>query len=124
MLGHMISLFRARKDPALAKTIASEMIVDGAIDRASWPLWIAKFWMVAAILMLAGLAVLFLWIGFVTHWSLAIPSLLFGGLIYGVIRIWLGIDKGVEIVATLAKAELGKQAAKLQLPTPKQGPEF
>ena len=116
MLGDIIALFKARKDPALAKRIASDMIVDGAIDRASWSLAIAKFWMSVGIIALFILTALFLWIGIALHWTLAIPACLFGGLIYLIIRGWRGLNRGVETVTDLAKIELGKRVDAGKLP--------
>ena len=80
----MITLFKARKDPVLAKRIASDMIVEGAIDRASWPLAIAKFWMSVGIIALTFIFGLFLWGGIAAHWTVAIPTLPAGGGSYGV----------------------------------------
>ena len=117
MIGQFIALYRARKDPKLAKRIASEMIIDGAIERASWPLTLAKLWMGVGIAVMAGLAVLFILVGNGLHWALAIPALPFGGAIYGVIQLWRGINAGVEHVTQLAKTELGNKAAALKMPS-------
>jgi len=117
MLGDMIALFKARKDLPLAKRIASEMIVDGAIDRASWPIVIAKFWMGVGIIALCILGCLFLGLGVATHWTLAIPVLLFGGGVYFIIRVWRGINKGVQAVTDLAKAELGNRVEAIKFPS-------
>ena len=116
MIGDMIALFKARKDIPLAKRIASDMVVDGAIDRASWPLAIAKFWMVIGIIGLGALTALFLWGGIAAHWALAIPAFLFGGLTYLIIRIWRGLNRGVQAVTELAKTELGKRADAIKMP--------
>jgi len=120
MLGDMIALFKARKDPTLAKRIASDLIVDGAFDRASWPLVIAKFWMSLGIIGLGALAALFLWGGIAAHWALAIPAILFGTLIYPIIRLWRGLNKGVETVTELAKAELGSRIEAIKVPKRRQ----
>ena len=117
MLGDIVSLFKARKDSALAKRIASDMIVDGAIDRASWPLAIAKFWMGLGLILLGILSALLLWGAIATHWTVAIPILPFGGIAYLIIRIWRGLNKGVAAVTELAKTELGKRAASIKMPT-------
>jgi cation transport ATPase len=121
MLGNMISLFKARKDPALAKQIASEMVVDGVIERAGWPVLVTKFWMAVVIFASALFAMLFLWAGIAGHWALALPAIIFGGLAYLVGRIWRGLNRGVETVSTLAKTELTKRTAGLgQLGTPQK----
>ena len=104
-----IKLYKARHDPALAARIASELAVDGAVEYASWPIRIAKFWMIVGIISLTLFAVLFLWLGFITHWVVAIPAGLSGGLIYGITRIWRGLNAGTEHVSTLAKTQLGTQ---------------
>lgn len=109
MLGNTLTLYKARKDPKLAKTIASEMVVDGTIDRLSGPLLFAKLWMSVGLLTFCLLIVLFLWIGAVSHWTLAIPTLAFGGIIYVILRIWRGLDRGVEKISRIAKAELGQR---------------
>jgi hypothetical protein len=117
MIGQFIALYRARKDGPLAKRIASEIIIDGTLDRASWPLAIAKFWMVLGIVILSVLIIAFLLIGTFSHWSLATPALPLGGLIYLIIRIWRGINQGVDRVTTLIKAELGNRAENLKAPS-------
>jgi len=109
MFGDMIALIKARKDPVLAKRIASDMFVDGAIDRASWPLTIAKLWMSVGILALAILTALFLWIGITVHWILAFPTILFVGLFYFIIRVWRGLNIGVQTVTELAKTEIDRR---------------
>ena len=109
MIGDIIALFKARKDSRLAKRIAGEMIVDGAIDRASWPLTIAKFWMSAGIITLGSVAALFLWGGIMAHWTVALPAILFVGGIYLIIRIWRGLNKGIHTVTELAKTEIIKR---------------
>ena len=121
MLGDIIALFKARKDPALAKRIASDMIVNGAIDRASWPLMFAKLWMSVGIIGFCALAALFLWGGIAAHWTVAIPTLLFGGSAYLIIRIWRGINKGVQSVTELAKTELGRRAEAVKIPIKRNG---
>ena len=123
MLGNTISLFKARKDPALAKNIASEMVVDGAIDRAGWPILVAKFWMMVAILGLIALIALFIWIGTATHMALAFPVLIFAALIYVILRLWQGLNRGLETVSDLAKTELKKRAAQLKIPKREPAPE-
>lgn len=115
MIRKIIALYRARNNSPLAKRLAGEMIIEGTIDRASWPLTIAKFWISIGILVISGLILAFLLIGTVTHWSLAIPVLPLGAAIYALIRIWRGFNAGVEYVTALAKAELGKRTDK---PTP------
>jgi len=117
MLINMITLFKARKDPVLAKRIASDMIVEGAIDRASWPLAIAKFWMSIGIIALTFIFGLFLWGGIAAHWTVAIPTLPAGGLIYLIIGIWRGLNRGVQTVTDLAKTEIGKRAETLKMPS-------
>lgn len=116
MIENAIALYRARKDPALAARIASEMVVDGAIERASWPLVIAKVWMSVALIILTLLTALFLWIGTLTHWTLAIPVFLFGGLIYLIVKIWRGLNRGKEKVTAIAKAQAGKQIDRFNPP--------
>jgi len=119
MLGNLLALFKARHDPELAKTIASEMVVDGTIDRISWPLLIAKFWMSLSLLGSFVLIALFLWVGTLSHWALAIPALFFGGLIYTIIRVWRGLNRGVEKISLIAKAELTKRAQAIKIPSNK-----
>lgn len=117
MIKDIFSLYKARKDAGLAKRIASEMIVDGVIDRASWPLAVAKFWLSLAIGVLTALILVFLVIGAFTHWTLAIPVFPLSGLIYGIIRIWRGANAGVERITRLAKQELGNRTAALKMPS-------
>jgi len=112
MIGQFIALYKARKDPALAKRIASEIVVDGAIERVTWPLTVAKFWMVIGIALLVASLAAFLLIGTLTHWTLAIPTLPLGGAIYGIIRIWRGVNEGVDRVTTLIKSELSMRIEK------------
>lgn len=117
MIGQLISLFKARKDPAAAKLIASEMIIDGAIDRASWPLLIAKLWMGGAILVCFIITVLILLAANASHSAVAIAALPTSGLIYMIIRIWRGLNQGVETVSQYAKAELGARTAAIGMPS-------
>lgn len=112
MIGQFIALYKARNDSALAKRIAGEMIVDGAIDRATWPLTLAKFWMVGGIALLVALITAFLLIGIFTHWTLAIPTLPLGGAIYGIIRVWRGLNEGVDHVTGLLKSEFNQRTKK------------
>jgi len=119
MLGNLLALFKARHDPELAKTIASEMVVDGTIDRISWPLLIAKFWMSLSLFGSFVLIALFLWVGTLSHWAFAIPALFFGGLIYIIIRVWRGLNRGVEKISLIAKAELTKRAQAIKIPSNK-----
>ena len=119
MIGQFIALFRARKDLDLAKGLAGEMIVDGVIGRVGWPLTVAKLWMSVGIISLSGLVLLLLTIGSVTHWTLAIPALPLGGGVYGIIRLWRGINVGVDHVTRLAKIEISNRAATLTSPSPR-----
>jgi len=105
----IIKLYKARRDPALAAQIASELAVDGAVEYASWPIRIAKFWMAISMIGLTVFTALFLWLGAITHWTVAIPALLSGGLIYMIIRIWKGINAGTERVSAIAKAKVSTQ---------------
>ena len=110
MILKFIALYRARKDLAVAKRLAGEMLVDGVIDRAGWPLAIAKLWMTAGVIILTALVLLFILIGSASHWSLAIPALPLIGAIYGIVKLWRGINVGVERVTQLAKLELANRA--------------
>lgn len=116
MLGDMIALFNARKDFTLAKRIASDMVVNNTIDRASWPIAIAKFWMGIGLIALSFLAALFLWLGIMTHWALAIPAILFIGAGYLIIRLWRGLNTGLQTVRKIALTEVGKRMDAIQLP--------
>lgn len=115
MIGNFVALYRARADSTLAKRLASEMVVDGVVGRIGWPLTIAKLWMTAGITASAVLILLFLTLGTLTHWALALPALPFGGIIYGITKVWRGINKGVDHVTRLAKTELGNKAASLSI---------
>ena len=119
MLGNLLALFKARNDPKLAKSIASEMVIDGTIDRISWPLVIAKFWMGLALFGSLALTILLLWIGTISHWVFALPALIFGALIYLIIRIWRGLNRGVEKISQIAKTELKKRTEALKMPSKK-----
>jgi len=116
MIGQFIALYQARKDSALAKRIAGEMLVDGAIDRATWPLTLAKLWMAVGITILTIIILAFLVIATLTHWTLAIPTLPLGGAIYGIIRIWRGMNEGVERVTVFMKSELNTRSENLKAP--------
>lgn len=117
MIRNTIALFKARKDPDLAKQIASDMIVEGAIDRASWPLWIAKLWMILGIAVLVLMIVVLFWLGTLSHWTVAIPALPLAGIIYLIMRIWGGINTGLDKVTELAKTELSQRVKTVRLPT-------
>lgn len=106
MIEPIIKLYKARKDPKIAAQIASELAVDGAIDYASWPIRFAKFWMAIGIGCLIILTTLCLWSGFAFHWSIALPSILFIFVIYGLIRIWSGLNFGRERITQLAKNKI------------------
>lgn len=106
MIGQFIKLYKARKDMALAKSIASEMLVDGAIGRISWPIGIAKFWMSVGIAGCAVIILSFLSLAAFTHWGFAVPALPFCAAIYGIVRLWRGINAGLEHVSRIAKTEL------------------
>lgn len=109
MFDTAIKLFKARNDSALASQIAGEFAVDGAVEYASWPIRIAKFWMSIVLILLALVIILFLWLGSISHWTVAIPTLLFGGLAYLIVRIWRGIDAGIERVSEMAKVRINSQ---------------
>jgi hypothetical protein len=117
MLGNLLALFKARKDPKLAKSIASDMVIDGTIDRISWPLAIARFWMSLGLLGSLILTILFLWIGIISHWAFALPALFFGGIIYAIVRFWRGLNEGVERISQIAKTELKKRTETLEFPS-------
>ena len=119
MIRQFTALYRARKDPKLAKRLASEMIVDGAIDKASWPIVIAKCWMSAGIVVIMALILMFLLIGMASHWILAIPTLPLAAIIYGIVRLWRGINAGAELVRQLVRTELGDRAEALIIPSRK-----
>lgn len=115
-----IGLYKARKNGPLAQRIASEIVVDGAIDKLSWPVRLAKLWIGLGILVSTLAAIIFLTIGHFSHWTLAIPVLPLGGLIYGIVRIWRRLDRGVERVSKLVRTEIGERAESLQLPKAKR----
>ena len=112
MLGQFISLYNARKDPTLAKRIASEMIVEGAIERASWPIVIAKFWLAIAIAIMGVVICALLALAVTTHWSVGIVTLPLGGVIYAIVKLWRGVNAGVEHVSDLAKTEIQKRTSR------------
>ena len=116
MIGQLISLYRARKDPGLAKRIASEMVVEGVIERASWPIVIAKFWLGIAIAVMAVLICSLLALAPTTHWSLGVVTLPLGGVIYAIVRLWRGVNAGVEHVSNLAKTEIQKRTLRVDNP--------
>ncbi len=116
MFNTAIKLFKARNDRALASQIAGEFAVDGAVEYASWPIRIAKFWMAVALIVLTLFTLLFLWLASVSHWSVALPTVLSGGLIYGIIRIWRGINAGVERVSEMTKLSVSNQLNRFQKP--------
>ena len=116
MLGQFISLYKARKDPALAKRIASEMVVDGVIERASWPIVIAKFWLSIAIVVMAVMICALLTLAATTHWSVGIIALPLAGVIYAIVKLWRGVNGGIEYVSDLAKAELQKRTSRVGKP--------
>ena len=116
MLGQFISLYKARKDPALAKRIASEMVVDGVIERASWPIVIAKFWLSIAIVVMAVMICALLTLAATTHWSVGIIALPLAGVIYAIVKLWCGVNGGIEYVSDLAKTEIKKRTSKLGHP--------
>lgn len=116
MIGQLISLYRARKDPALAKRIASEMVVDGVIERASWPIVVAKFWLGIAIAVMAVVICALLALAVTTHWSVGIVTLPLGGVIYAIVKLWRGVNAGVEHVSDLAKTEIQKRTSRVGKP--------
>ena len=117
MIGNILALYKARNDPALAKTIAAEMVVDGTIDRLGWPLVIAKLWVSVSLLLLCLLFALCLWLTGVSHWIFTIPSLFFGGMIYLIIRIWRGLNRGVGKISLIAKTELNQRVQAIGFPS-------
>ena len=116
MIGQFISLYKARKDPALAKRIASEMIVEGAIERASWPIVIVKFWLGIAIAVMGVVICALLALAATTHWSVGIIAFPLGGVIYAIVKLWRGVNGGIEYVSDLAKTEIKKRTSKLGHP--------
>ena len=116
MLGQFISLYKARKDPALAKRIASEMVVDGVIERASWPIVIAKFWLSIAIVVMAVMICALLTLAATTHWSVGIIALPLAGVIYAIVKLWRGVNGGIEYVSDLAKTEIKKRTSGAENP--------
>jgi len=115
----IVKLYKARKDPRLAAQIASELAVDGAVEYASWPIRFAKFWMAIGIGFLTILALLCLWSAIALHWSIALPSILFAVIIYGLIRIWRGLNAGREHITQLAKNQVDAQIKKINIPAAK-----
>jgi len=113
MIFDVIKLFKARKDSELARQIASEMIVDGAIEKLGYPITIAKLFMAGVIILSSAFIVGFLWVAIKFHWTAAIPAPLFGGIIYGIARLWRGLNKGVESVTERAKLELSDRASSM-----------
>ena len=116
MIGQFISLYRARKDPALAKRIASEMVVEGVIERASWPIVIAKLWLGVGIAVMAVVICALLALAATTHWSVAIVTLPLVGAIYAIVKLWRGVNAGIEHVSNLAKTELHKRTSGAENP--------
>ena len=100
---------RARRDPALAKRIAGEMIVEGAIERGSAPIVIAKFWLGIAIFAMGIVICAFLALAATTHWGFAILALPFVGAVYAIVKLWRGVNAGIEHVSNLAKTEIHKR---------------
>jgi hypothetical protein len=117
MFKQSIALFRARNDSTLAKAVAADMIVDGAIGRFGWPITLAKLWMCVALAALIPLAALLLWLGFAGHWAFALPSIIPLGLSYLILKLWRGINRGLDSVTILAKSELKNLTAQ-NLSTP------
>jgi len=113
----IVKLYKARKDPRLAAQIASELAVDGAVEYASWPIRFAKFWMAIGIAILAILSLICLWSALAFHWSIALFSLLFAAIIYGLIRIWRGLNSGRERITQLAKDRLATQVMNINIPS-------
>ena len=105
MLSKIYALYRARKDSTLAARLARELVVEGALERASWPLAIAKFWMGLIGLGLTVLAALSLWGALALHRSFAIFAVPFVGLIYVIVRVWRGLEAGKETVLELAQLQ-------------------
>ncbi|GGX61336.1 hypothetical protein GCM10011309_09110 [Litorimonas cladophorae] len=106
MFKQSIALFRARNDSTLAKAVAADIIVDGAIGRFGWPITLAKFWMCVALLASILLAALLLWLGLAGHWAFWFPSVIPLGLSYLILRLWRGINLGLDRVSSLAKSQL------------------
>lgn len=104
MILDVIKLFRARKDAELAKQIASEMVVDGAIEQLGLPLTIAKLFMATAMAFLASLIIGLIWLAIKLHWTALLPTPLFGAIIHGIMRTWRGVNKGVQIVTERANS--------------------
>ena len=113
MIGQFIALYRARKDPILAKRLAGEILVDGVIGRISWPLTFAKFWMAVGIVGLFVILALLLTLGFASHWTFIIPALPIAAGIYGILKIWRGLNAGVNQVTKIAKQEVNNRTTGL-----------
>lgn len=103
MIGDIIEIFKARKDPALAAKLGARFASGVAIERLSWPLMIAKFWMGVAILVCVILTGLLAYSAYQFGWGFLMPLLLPAGAAYGFIRIWRGLNKGIERVKTAAQ---------------------
>ena len=111
MIGQLISLYKTRKDLALAKLIAREMVVEGVIERASWPIVVAKFWLGIKVALMAVVICALLALAATTHWSLVIVALPFGGVVFAIVRLWRGVNAGIEHVSDLAKTEIQKRTS-------------
>ena len=118
MIEVIIKLYRARKDPVLAAQIASEIAIDGAVEYASWPIRVAKFWMTVGIGLTALLFLISLWAALALHWSLAFPALLFAAMIYGIVRIWRGLNSGRDHITRISKTKVEVQVQKINISQP------
>ena len=103
MIGDIIEIFKARKNPALATKLGARFATGAAIERLGWPLAIAKFWMALAGLICSVIICGLLYLTFTVAQGFIWPALLPAGLLYVIFRIWTGIDKGLDRVKLAAQ---------------------
>lgn len=120
MVFKSLALFKARKDPALASELARELFVDGAVERATLPVTIAKFWMTIALCVLTLISGVIIYGAVTLHGSLTLLALPFLGLGYVIIRVWRGVEAGKARVLAFAQAQssAGFEAIRAKLSDP------
>ncbi|WP_409432106.1 hypothetical protein ACJ3XI_07745 [Litorimonas sp. RW-G-Af-16] len=104
MILDLINIFKARRDPVLAAKLGGQFATEQALDKFSWPLIIVKFWLGLAGLICAALIIMFIYAAYKLGWAAALPAFIPAAVIYLIVKIWRGINTGLERVKAVAQS--------------------
>ena len=104
MIGDVIGIYRARRDPKLAARLAARFAQGQLLDRISAPLLVPLVLLWSVVILCALLVALSVW-GFMSlHGAVAWLGLLPAGIGYLAFRVQAGLRAGLRIVQDLAES--------------------